>query len=604
SAYPRDYCIHELFAEQAKRTPHEVALLHGEQSISYGELNERANQLAHYLLSLGLTAEARVGLLLPRSPELVIAMLGVLKAGMTYLPLDAAYPAERLRFMVEDGDVPLLLSDEQLLDAMPVMNGPMLSLAGFWPELVNYSTSDPDLKVDPEQLAYVIYTSGSTGRPKGVAVPHRGVVRLVRDTNYAELNAEQTFLQLAPVCFDASTFEIWGPLLNGGKLAIMPPQTPTLEELGEALRKYQVSTLWLTAGLFQMMVEEHVEYLQPVRQLLAGGDVLSVEHVQKALRALPECRLINGYGPTETTTFACCYGVSSGEDITGGVPIGRPIANTEVYVLDGELKPVPVGVVGELYIGGDGLARGYHGQAELTAERFVPSPYSQASGQRLYRTGDLVRYRANGVLEFQGRVDEQVKVRGYRIELGEIETVLQQHDGVSEAVVLVQQVEGNKQLVAYVVRAGERAAGLSIGELRDHLKEQLPEYMIPGVFMWLEQLPLTANGKVDRSALPAPDGSRPELEKEYAAPSTAVEEVLAGIWSEVLGVEQVGIHDNFFELGGHSLLATQVVSRVREAFRVELPLSELFEKPSIEELAAVIEAGMQAGSELTEEPIR
>src|ERR1051326_7745414 len=603
SAYPRESSIHELFAQQAARTPQAVALRYEDQSLSYGELNERANQLAHYLLSLELGAEARVGLLLQRSPELVIAILGVLKAGMTYLPLDAAYPAERLQFMIEDGAVVVLLSEDELLGAVPDVAAPVLNVAELWSVLSGYSTSDPQLRVDPEQLAYVIYTSGSTGTPKGVAIPHRGVVRLVRENNFAEMNAEHTFLQLAPICFDASTFEIWGPLLNGGQLAIMSPRRPTLEELGQALKKYEVTTLWLTAGLFQALVEEHVEYLQPVRQLLAGGDVLSVEHVQKALRALPECRVINGYGPTETTTFACCYGMTSAEQISGTVPIGGPIANTEVYVLDEECKPVAVGVAGELYIGGDGLARGYQGSAELTAERFVPHGYSKRGGERLYRTGDLVRWRADGGLEFQGRVDGQVKVRGYRIELGEVETVLQQHEGVSEAVVLVQQnEEGHKQLVAYVVRDEESA--LSVGELRDFVKARLPEYMVPGVYMWLEALPLTENGKVDRRALPEPDGSRPELEKQYVAPRTAVEEVLAAIWSEVLGVEKVGIEDNFFELGGHSLLATQVVSRVREAFRVELPLSEMFERATVRELAVAIEAGMRGDSEFVDEPIR
>ncbi len=418
-----------------------------------------------------------------------------------------------------------------------------------WEVIAQESEENPVSGATADNLAYIMYTSGSTGTPKGVCVPHRGVVRLVKGTSFASLTSREVFLQLAPVTFDASTFEIWGCLLNGARLVVFPAHTPSLEELGQALARYQVTTLWLTAGLFHEMVEGNLEALRPVKQLLTGGDVVSVPHARKALHELPECRLINCYGPTEGTTFTTCHPVTASRPAAASVSIGRPIANTSVYILDRHLNPVPIGVGGELCIGGDGLARHYLNQSQLTSESFIRDPFSEKPGARLYRTGDLARYLPDGNIEFSGRLDHQVKIRGFRIELGEIEAVLSQHSAVQETVVLAREdVHGDRRLVAYVVPREEQPPTVSI--LRGFLKSKLPEHMVPSIFIFLDALPLTSHGKVDRQALPGDTGIRPDLEKAFVAPRNPAERTLAGIWARVLGLEQVGVHDNFFELGG------------------------------------------------------
>ncbi|MGB8510581.1 MAG: amino acid adenylation domain-containing protein, partial [Pyrinomonadaceae bacterium] len=433
--------------------------------------------------------------------------------------------------------------------------------------------------------AYIIYTSGSTGRPKGVSITHRGVVRLVKNTGYASLSAAEVWLQFAPISFDASTLEIWGSLLNGARLVIYPRAEASLEELGRELKQEQVTSLWLTAGLFNQMVELDGESLSSLRQLLAGGEALSVSHVRRALQESSGVGLINGYGPTENTTFTCCHRIGDTDVSGGSVPIGRPISHTHVHLLDPDCQSVPVGTPGELHAGGDGLARGYLNRPELTAERFVPHPHR--TGQRLYRTGDLARYRNDGTVEFLGRLDYQVKLRGFRLEPDEVAFVLKKHVGVSEAVVVMREGEtGDKGLVAYVVPCGEGVGGAA--ELRAYLKSRLPHYMIPAAFVLLEALPLTANGKIDRQRLPAPDA--PRTDAAYDAPRTSTEELLTGIWQGVLGMERIGVRDNFFDLGGHSLLATQVVSRIRESFQLEVPLRALFECPTVRELAAQVES--------------
>ncbi|HEX8853568.1 MAG TPA: amino acid adenylation domain-containing protein, partial [Pyrinomonadaceae bacterium] len=506
--YPRDLQIQQLFEEQAAATPDAVAVVFGEQTLTYGELNERANQLAHHLRSLGVGAESLVGLCVERSLEMIVGMLGILKAGGAYVPFDPSYPVERLSFMLEDAAVEALVAQDALLDELPSFWGPVVCLDSDADALDACETHNPAHAhaCTPDGLAYVMYTSGSTGTPKGVSVPHRGVTRLVSHTDYASFDSSEVFLQLAPVSFDASTFEIWGALLNGGRLVVMPPAQPSLKQIGEVITEHSVTTLWLTAGLFNLMVDERVEDLQPLRQMLAGGDVLSVAHVKRFLAANGECRLINGYGPTENTTFTCCYTVPAG-GVEGSVPIGRPIANTQVYVLDARMNPVPVGVEGELYIGGDGLARDYLNRPAITAERFVPHPLTRVAGARLYRTGDRVRYTAGGEIEFLGRVDNQVKVRGHRIELGEVEAVLAGHHSVRECTVIVREDLGDKRLVAYVVPTREEESATS-EELRRYLGEKLPDYMLPSRFVSLDVLPLTPNGKVDRRALPAPDSTR------------------------------------------------------------------------------------------------
>ncbi len=532
-----------------------------------------------------------------RSIELVVTLLGILKAGGAYVPLDPAYPKERLAFMFADTGAPVLVAQEHLLSRLPAHSAKVVRIDAEWEAIARQRDTNPVNQSSPDNLAYVMYTSGSTGQPKGIGIPHPGIVRLVKNTNYISFSPKEVFLQFAPSSFDASTLEIWGSLLNGARLVVFPnADVPSLEELGQVLQRYQVSTLWLTAGLFHQMVENQLDKLAGVRQLLAGGDVLSVPHTRRVLQQLEGCTLVNGYGPTENTTFTCCYPMTRLEQVGTSVSIGHPISNTQVYILDGKMQAVPIGTPGELYIGGDGLARGYLNRPDLTAERFVPNPYSDEPGTRLYRTGDLVRYLpdGNGNIEFLGRIDNQVKIRGFRIELGEIETVLGQHSGVREVVVTAREdVPGDKRLVAYIVP--HPAHSPTAGELRAYLKERLPDYMVPSAFVPVWEMPLTPNGKVDRKALPAPEYGRSEEDSDYVGPRTPVEEEMARIWASVLGVECVSVHDNFFDIGGHSLGATQIISRLREAFHVELPLRNLFETPTVAGLAESVELALQGG---------
>ncbi|ACC84846.1 non-ribosomal peptide synthetase [Nostoc punctiforme] len=588
--YPQHKCIHQLFEEQVERTPDAVALVFQEQQLTYRELNIRANQLAQYLQTLGVGADVLVGICVDRSLEMVVGVLGILKAGGAYVPLDPGYPQERLAFMLSDTQIKLLLTQKQLIDKLPTHTAKVICLDTDW-DTINQTTPENLISnVKTDNLAYVMYTSGSTGQPKGVSVIHQGVVRLVKETDYVSLTTKEVFLQISPISFDASTFEIWGCLLNGGKLIIFPPHTPSLDELGQFIQQYQVTTLWLTAGLFHLIVDEKIDALKPLRQLLAGGDVLSVTHVQKFLNTVENCRLINGYGPTESTTFTCCYDIKAPLKPGASIPIGRPIANTQVYILDSHLQPVPIGITGELYIGGDGLAREYFNRPDLTAERFIANPFSPDSQSRLYKSGDLARYLPDGKIEYLGRIDNQVKVSGFRIELGEIEIALLQYPAVKEAVVIVREdAPGEKVLVGYFVAETGQDSPQIISELRRFLKQQLPEYMVPKIFMALEALPLNANGKVDRRALPKPDSLRPELEANYVAPRTPIEQQIADIWTQVLNVRQVGIYDNFFELGGYSLLGIQVVSRLRQALQVEILMSNLFELPTVADLAERVE---------------
>ncbi|HEX8150837.1 MAG TPA: amino acid adenylation domain-containing protein, partial [Pyrinomonadaceae bacterium] len=586
--YPSGACLHELFERQAAETPDAVALEYEGGQVSYAELNARANRLARHLRGLGVGPESRVGLCARRSPEMVAAVLAILKAGGAYVPLDPTYPQDRLAFMLEDTGAQVLLTEEALAGRFADAEARVVCLDVCGEAVGREGAENLGVSMSSECLAYVMYTSGSTGRPKGVCVTHRNVARLVKGTDYATFGAGEVLLQLASTSFDAATFELWGSLLNGARLVLMSTQTPTLEELGRALRHYGVTMLWLTAGLFHQMVDERVDDLRGLRQLLAGGDVLSVPHVRKLLEAPGRVRLINGYGPTESTTFACCHPVEDLGRIEASVPIGRPIANTTAYVLDARLRRVPVGVAGELYVGGDGLARGYLKRPGLTAERFIPHPFGDGPGARLYRTGDLARYLADGQIEFLGRADQQVKVRGFRVELGEIEAALRTHPSVRDCVVVTraQSAGEDKRLFAYVV--AEDGRQLSAGELREFIQKSLPEYMVPSAFVTLESLPLTPSGKVDRKALPDP--GRPEASSEYEEPRTPAEGVVSALYCSLLGLERAGRADDFFSLGGHSLLATRLASRLREAFGVELPLRAIFEGATVAEVASRAEA--------------
>ncbi len=605
--YPRERCVHELFEEQARMRPDAIAVTFGEHELTYEELNVRANQLAHYLKRSGVRAGEVVGICVERSLEMVVGLLGILKAGGAYASLDPASPQERLAYMLDDLRARVLLTQGSLTE---LWQGKMTTKESISPQLricldIDWSrigrmgTDDPHIGIGAESLAYVSFTSGSTGRPKGVCVPHRGVVRLVKNANYANFSSEEVFLQLAPISFDASTMEIWGCLLNGARLVVFPPQTPSLAELAETLERHRVTTVWLTSGLFNQMIEEKPEGLKHLRQILTGGDVLSPTHVKKALALLDRCQLINGYGPTENTTFTACYTIPVSYGGQRSIPIGRPISNTQCYVLDERLQPVPVGIPGELYAGGDGLALGYLNQPELTAEKFIPNPFQP--GSRLYKTGDLVRYLADGNIEFLGRMDYQVKIRGFRVELGEIESVLARHPLVRECVVMARQdFPGEKRLTAYIV-AGDGEEPVA-RELRQFLKGKLPDYMAPSVYMRLKALPLMPNGKVDRHALPVPNDGKAMLDKEYVKPVDSLELELTAIWESILNTRPIGVEDKFFDLGGHSLLAVRLVAQVEKKFGRKLPVAVVFQAPTIREMAGFLRAekSVTASSSLVE----
>jgi aspartate racemase len=585
--FPSESCVHDLFEQQVELRPDAVALSDGDRQVSYHELNEQANRLAHLLRGLGVGPEVLVGVCLERSADLVVALLATLKAGGAYVPLDPGYPSDRLAFMLEDTAAPVLITDTALQVRLPHFDGGVVCLDADADAIAAEPADNPRAGARSDGLAYVMYTSGSTGAPKGAMIEHRAICRLVKGTDYMEFGPDEVFLQLAPVSFDASTLEIWGPLLNGARLAIFPPEPPTAEGLAAILRTAGVTTLWLTAALFHHIAAEAPATFSGLRQLLSGGDVLAVEHVRATVAALGGGRFVNGYGPTETTTFACCYAVTPTTDLGDSLPIGRPIANTETYILDPRRQPVPIGVGGELYIGGPGVARGYLNRPELTAERFVPHPFSDRPGARLYRTGDRVRHRHDGTIEFLGRFDDQVKIRGFRVEPGEVEAALLRHPDVREAAVVARRApDGDQRLIAYTVGAGPRA---TISELRAYLAGSLPEYMIPAAFVSLEELPRTPNGKLDRRALPELSGDRPELEQDYVKPQSPLEDGLAKIYADLLGLERVGRDDDFFELGGHSLLAVRLISVIDRKLGVKLPLAVLFQGGTVAELAAAIE---------------
>ncbi len=579
--YPRDANIPELFEARAKAHPDSLAVEFEGATLTYRELNEAANRRAHQLQQSGVQQDTMVGLCVERSLEMVVGILAILKAGATYVPLDPTYPWPRLQWMIDDTQTPVLLTQKRFAEKLSEFRGKQLCLEE---DASSYPATPPTIASSAESLAYVMYTSGSTGKPKGTCVPHRAIVRLVHETNYLEFGPDQVFLQFAPISFDASTLELWGSLLHGAKLVVFPPEVPALEDLAEFLKTHQITTLWLTSALFTQMVDSHRDALSEIQQLLAGGDALSVPHVKAVLEGLGSRKLINGYGPTENTTFTCCHPMSADTVIDTSVPIGRPIAHTTVYVLDRFGTPVPIGVPGELCTGGDGVARGYWNNVALSEERFVSDPFSSMPGAKMYRTGDLVRFREDGVLEFLGRRDHQVKVRGFRIETGEIEAALLEHPSVQETVVVCREDEpGDRRLVAYLVAGKDSSSNPQ--SLRRFLQESLPEYMIPSTFQPMDALPVSPNGKIDRAALPAPTRER-TLTEEYLQPTNETEQAIARVWGEVLKVEQVGVKDNFFDLGGNSLLLVQAHRKVCQALSREIPITDMFRHPTVKSLAS------------------
>ncbi|MBN3925215.1 amino acid adenylation domain-containing protein [Nostoc sp. NMS4] len=592
--YPQNKCIHELFIEQVKATPNNIAVAFNNQQLTYTELNAHANQLAHYLQYLGVGAEILVGICVERSLEMLVGILGILKAGGAYLPLDPHYPQERLRFMLEDTQVSILLTQQHLLQGLPKHDAQTICLDTDWEAMVQESQEEPISTATPENLAYIIYTSGSTGKPKGVAIAHRNLVHstTARITYYQE--PISNFLLLSSFAFDSSIAGIFWTLCCGGTLHL--PEEGVQREVAklvELIDQNGVSHLLSLPSLYALILQQaKPEELNSLRAVIVAGEYCPPELVQHHFQLQSEPSLFNEYGPTEATVWSTVYHCHSTE-IGTQISIGCPIANTKIYILDSHLHPVPVGISGEIYISGEGLARGYLNQPTITSEKFIPHPFSQKPGMRLYKTGDLARYLSNGDIEFLGRIDNQVKIRGFRIELGEIEALLNQHSGVQETVVIAREdIPGNKRLVAYVVPQLKSAT--TVNELRKFAKDKLPEFMLPSTFVLLKELPLSPNGKVNRKALPAPEQVRSDLIGEFVPPRTPVEEMLTQIWAEVLKVEKVGIYDNFFELGGHSLLTTQLLAKVKETFNLDISLRSLLEKPTIGGLAENIDRVCQA----------
>ncbi|NEU75705.1 non-ribosomal peptide synthetase [Hassallia byssoidea VB512170] len=580
--FPQDKCIHRLFEEQAERTPNNIAVTFSDEKLTYRELNARANKIAHYLQRQGVKPDVLVGICVERTLEMIVGILGILKAGGAYVPLDPAYPKERLAFILEDTQTPVLLTQQQLKESLPAHNAQTICLDTAWEIIAQESDENPALKTCAENLAYVIYTSGSTGKPKGVQIAHRNLVHstTARITYYQE--AVISFLLLSSFAFDSSVAGIFWTLCSGGILCL-PQSGLQLEipKLLELIAQNHVSHLLSLPSLYALLLESKPEQLTSLRTVIVAGEPCPTELVQHHHQLLSETSLFNEYGPTEGTVWSSVYHCGS-QQTRKQISIGSPITNTQIYILDSHLRPVPIGVTGEVYISGDGLARGYLNQPALTSEKFIPNCFGDRPGMRLYKTGDLACYLSDGNIEFLGRLDQQVKIRGYRIELGEIEAVVSQHPQVREVVVIAQKDElKDMRLVAYLV-ANQQPAFLQ-SELRRYLLDKLPEYMIPSAFVLLKEMPLLPNGKIDRRVLP--DEPQLNLEENFVAPQTELEQTIATIWQEVLHVEKVGIHHNFFDLGGHSLLMVQVHSKLYQILNRDIPIVEMFQYPTISALA-------------------
>ncbi|MGH9941133.1 MAG: non-ribosomal peptide synthetase [Pyrinomonadaceae bacterium] len=597
--YPKDECVHELFERQAKRTPDAIAVVSEDTRLTYEVLNRRANQVAHFLRKRGVKPEVLVGVYMERTPAMIVAILGILKAGGGYLPLDSAYPKERVSLVMRDARTPLLLSEWHLEVTLPVLDADVICLDRDWEMFAREDEENLSSGVTPDNLAYVIYTSGSTGDPKGVMIRHQSLTNYIEAVSKVyELAASDRVLQFAPISFDTSVLEIFPCLTRGATLMLRSDEM--LQSASSFLRKcedWDLTVIVLpTAFWHELVMSMNAEALvipPSIRLVAIGGERALPERLAAWWKLVSQAvRLCNGYGPTETTVVATIceltrqLAANAVTSASRNVSIGRPLANTQIYILDSRLQPVPVGVHGEIHIGGAGLARGYLNKNELTAERFIPHPFRRASGERVYKTGDQGCYLPNGDIEFLGRLDNQVKIRGFRVELGEVETVLARHDGVREVVVTESEdASGEKRLTAYLVP--HRRRPLATGELRGFLKRWLPDYMIPSSFVVLDELPRTPHGKIARRALPAV--TRTATGETFVAPRNHVEKMLAGIWAEVLRVERIGINCDFFELGGHSLLAMQVISRVHSALDVELPLATLFgEAATVAGMAALV----------------
>lgn len=591
--------LHHQFELQAERTPQALAIDDGERTCTYKSLHQQANQLAYYLRSLGVGADILVGLYLDRSLEQMLAVLGILKAGGAYVPLDSAFSGERFHWILQDAQVGIVITTSAFRQQLSEYNGVIVYLDELQSQLTGQPITTPRVETLPEHLAYVIYTSGSTGRPKGVQVTHRSVVNhALSIAKHYHLQSSDRVLQFASLSFDTAAEEIYPTWFSGATLVLRPPELPTsTAQWHQWLEQMHISVMEMPTAYWHQwtmnLAQETQAFPSHIRLVLVGGEQVLPDCYRQWLHHVGmQVQWSNTYGPTETTVTSLIYDAVSEDntDTNAKAPIGRPISNTQAYVFDAYLRPVPVGVVGELYLGGTGLARGYQQRPDLTAERFLPHPYAAQPGERLYRTGDLVRYLPDGNLEFLGRSDTQVKVRGYRIELAEITSVLYQHPAIQECVVVVREDQpGDKRLIAYIVtRDTGNSQPLDLHTIRAFLKERLPEYMLPNAFVTLSSLPTTTSGKINVRALPAPDTQGPLSPQEIVSPRNPVEEVLVDVWASVLNLPEVSIDDNFFDIGGHSLLATQLVARVQQIFTLDIPLRRLFEAPTVARFASVL----------------
>ena len=596
--YPRDATIHEIFEMHAAQTPDATAVVLADARITYRELNERANKLAHRLMKLGIGPGALVAVCMDRNPELIVALMGVLKAGAAYVPLDPSYPKGRLAFMLEDTSAAVLLTEEKVIDILPPYEAHTISMDADGHEIAGEPASNPSGGVGPDGLAYIIYTSGSTGRPKGVCCRHAGIPNLFTDFNRRKpiLPGHRCSLW-ASISFDASVYEIFSALLAGGTLYIVSDSIRyESDAFIEWLSENHISSSYIPPVMLNDLLAwiRHNPGRLSLQRLMVGVEPINEKLLVSIMDRVPGLTIVNAYGPTEATIISTLYSFAPGTARDRNTPIGRPIQNSKIYLLDSLLRPVPIGVAGEIHIGGVGLAEGYLNRPELNATRFIHDPFSGDPGSRLYKTGDMARFLSDGNIEFAGRVDHQVKVRGFRVEPGEIEFALRQHSSVKDAVVLAKKDRtGMNRLVAYLVPAD---VGAGTSELRTFLKEKLPEYMVPTAFVTMEAFPLTPNGKLDRAALPEPEITRADIQSRFIAPRNEIEHRLAHIWERVIRIEPIGVTDSFFDLGGHSLLAVRLFTEIRRVFGTDLPLAAIFQHPTIEKVARIIQAGQREDS--------
>jgi amino acid adenylation domain-containing protein len=589
-AYPRDRLIHQLFEAQAETIPDALALVYEKQNLTYGKLNKKANQLAHCLKSMGVGPETPVGICMEPSIDTIIGILGIIKAGGAYAPIDPSFPKERADFILNDTQAPVLLTQQTLLEKFLGCKAQVINVDAGWQTIMGYSDENPCSYAEPGNLIYIIFTSGSTGAPKGVAIEHRQLLNYIYAIRQRlQFPFPASYAMVSSIAADLGNTCVFPSLCFGGSLYIISPDRASdPNALAEYFQEHDIDCLKIVPShLSALLTSARSEQVVPRKRLILGGESSGWSLIERLRSLAPHCSIFNHYGPTESTVgVLTCEVEDRLSDESATVPCGRPIGNIKIYLLDQYFEPAPVGMPGEVHIGGLGLARGYFNRPELAAEKFIPNPFSREPGSRLYRTGDLARYGPSGNIEFLGRVDDQVKIHGFRIELGDVKAVLDQHPSIRESLVTTYEASGAKAVAAYIVFDG---GNVTVAGLRDYMKKRLPEYMIPSAFVTLDSLPRLPNGKINRKALPAPDKTALEARAVYEPPASLVEKEIAGIWTRLLGVERIGARDSFFDLGGHSLLATQMVARIYDAFQVSIPLRSIFEKPTIVELALVIE---------------